>query len=95
MSEYFNGQSDLDFTLNVGVDITSALSTVIKYIKPSGGTGSFTAAIQDNSGIIYYSCVNGDIDEYGLWTFWAYITFSDGRSAPGKPFKITFKEEGT
>jgi len=43
---------------------------------------------------MYYDCIEGDIDETGEWTFWAYIVFSDGRDAPGKAFKITFYEEG-
>jgi len=91
----FKGQSSLRIQLTTNVDITGALVKSIKYIKPSGATGSWTATSADDLlGIIYYDIQAGDLSESGNWKMWAFITFADGRSAPGEAIKIPVKKEG-
>lgn len=81
------GQSELRITLTANVDITDALDLQIRYKKPSGAVGHWTATEQTAAtGVIYYDLIDeNDLDESGTWTFWPYVTFADGRSAPGDP----------
>lgn len=96
MSRLYNGQTSLRIQLTTGVDITGATVTRIKYEKPSDTTGYWDATVSDNTtGVIYYDVTAGDIDETGNWKFWAYITFSDGRSAPGESIIEYFYTEGS
>ena len=97
MAKPYKAQSALRITCTVGVNITGASVTQLRYKKPSGTTGSWTAQVSDaTAGIIYYDLAEPSlIDEAGLWTFWGYITFSDGRSAPGQAVTQYFYNEGT
>ena len=78
------------------LDITGALETKIKYKKPSGATGSWTAIIENAAqGIIYYDVTTTEvIDESGTWKIWPFIKFSDARVAPGTPEEIMVLVEG-
>ncbi len=97
MSKIFVGQSKLRFQATTGVDITSADPVLIKYKKPDGTTGSWTATIgTESTGIIYYDLTSvSDLDQAGLWTFWAHITFSDSLVAAGEIFTEQIYTEGT
>ena len=96
MSNIFVGQSSLRIQLTTGVDITGATALAIKYKKPDNTTGSWTATEGTAAtGIIYYDLTaTTDLDVAGVWTFWAYITFSDSRVAPGDSFTQTITAEG-
>ncbi len=95
MSRIHVGQTALTFMVTVSQDITGADPVLIKYIKPSGTTGSFTATITDAlTGEITYAVVADDIDEYNIWTFWAHITFANGKVAAGEASKIKVFKEG-
>ena len=95
MSKIFINQSKLRLQLTTGVDITGATSLLIKYKDPDGTEGSFTAtSSDDDNGVIYYDFTDGELDTRGVWTFWAYITFSDGRVAPGEVSTIKVYNEG-
>jgi hypothetical protein len=68
---------------------------VIKYRKPDGAAGSFQAGVADTGkGIIFHECIEGEIDTAGWWTFWAFITFNDGRTASGEAAKVFVWNEG-
>ena len=96
MGKVYNGQDALKIRLTCSQDITGATVKKIKYKKPDGTEGSWDATVEDEAnGIIYYNIQNGDINETGNWTFWAFITFSDGRSAPGEPITRYFYTEGS
>lgn len=60
----------VQITLNTGIDLTTASNTVIKYIKPSGAVGEWTATTDGNN--IQYTTIEGDIDEEGNWIFQGY-----------------------
>jgi len=95
MSKVYNGQTQLRIQLTTGVDIAGATVKRIKYKKPSDATGYWDATVSDEStGVIYYDVTSGDIDETGYWKLWAYVTFSDGRSAPGEAITEYFYTEG-
>ena len=96
MSKIYKNQNALRIELTTGVDLTSAQITRIKYKKPSGAEGYWNAVVSDAAnGVMYYDVVlTTEIDEAGEWVFWAYVTFSDGKSAPGEIIKHSFFEEG-
>jgi len=93
----YQGQVQLNIRLYCGTSIKGALETIIKYKKPSGKTGSWPAVIDDeNKGIISYKINHkSTLDEIGSWTIWSYITFADGRPAPGSAVSMLIKEEGS
>jgi hypothetical protein len=100
MGKIFKSQTKLriqvDLDLDATEDIVGATPVLIKYIKPDGTEGSFTATIEDAfKGIIYYDIVSvSDIDVVGKWTLWAHITFSSGKIAAGEPFIMEVFNEG-
>jgi hypothetical protein len=96
MSEIiFKNQSSLKITLTTNVNITGALSRLIKYIKPDGSTGSWTATAGTLlTGEIYYDFIGTELNVIGTWIVWAYVTFADGRSAPGTPAEFEVRTEG-
>ena len=96
MGTLYVNQTALAIKARVWVDITGASELLIKYKKPDGTEGSFTAvAIDNENGIIQYSVTSeDDINQAGRWTFWAYVTFADGKSAPGEVVEHWFYPEG-
>ena len=95
MNRIFNGQTVLRITLNTFVDLEGIERAVIKYRKPNGKNGDFSAAVEDaEKGIIFHECIEGDIDCSGWWSFWAFITFFNGRTAAGQAAKVYIWKEG-
>ena len=91
------GQTALRVQLVLGVDLSEMSATKIKYKKPSGDTGEWDAVVANVAdGTIYYDVEEAtEIDEPGNWTLWGHLTKTDGREAPGEPFVITVKQEGS
>ncbi|MCL2441075.1 MAG: hypothetical protein FWD14_04995 [Treponema sp.] len=95
MGKIFKGQTALRLTLKTFTDLEDIISAVIKYRKPNGSTGEFNAAVSDvTKGVIFYECIEGDIDATGWWVFWAFVTFADGRTAAGEAAKVYVWKEG-
>jgi hypothetical protein len=95
MSRIFKGQTSLRITLKTFTALTGAVNTRIKFVKPDGSTGFFPAGISDVlNGLIFHECIDGDIDQSGWWSFWAFIDFDDERSAAGEMSKVFVWEEG-
>jgi len=95
MGRVFKGQSALRITVKTFCDLEGIENAVIKYRKPNGKTGEFTAAVGDTEkGVIFHECIEGDIDASGWWAFWAFITFADGRTAAGETAKVFIWHEG-
>jgi len=91
----FKDQSALRITLKTFCNLENIISAVIRFCKPDGKKGEFTAAISDiESGVIFHECIEGEIDMSGWWAFWAYITFDDGRTAAGEAAKVYVWKEG-
>ena len=95
MGRIFRGQSALRVTLKTFCDLSGIVSAVIRYRKPNGKNGEFAAGVGDEeNGVIFYECLEGDIDVSGWWVFWAFITFDDGRTAAGEAAKVYIWKEG-
>lgn len=95
MGKIYVGQTALIITATVKQNITGA-TCAIRYKKPNKATGSFAATITDaTNGVITYTVTSAnDIDMAGVWTFWAYVIFSDGREAAGESVTRKIYEEG-
>ena len=95
MNKIFCGQTALRITLKTFTDLEDCISAIIRFCKPDGTTGEFAAAVGDTAkGVIFHECIEGDIDVSGWWTFWAFVTFADGRSAAGEAAKVYVWNEG-
>jgi len=95
MGKIFVDQSALRLTLKTFIDLEGIISAVIKYRKPDGVTGEFSAAVADTAnGVIIHECIEGELDVGGWWDFWAFITFEDGRTAAGEAAKVYVWQEG-
>ena len=95
MGKIFKGQTALRITLKTFCDLEGIENAVIKYRKPNSKTGEFTAAVGDSGkGVIFYECIEGDIDISGWWAFWAFITFADGRTSAGETARVYIWNEG-
>jgi len=95
MGKIFKGQSALRITLKTFTDLEDVSLAVIKYKKPDGKTGEFAAAVGDTAkGVIFHECIEGELDVSGWWSFWAFVTFADGRTAAGETAKVYVWQEG-
>ena len=91
----FRGQSALRLTLKTFCDLEGVVSVGIRYCKPGGKSGEFSAAVEDTEkGVIFHECIEGEIDVSGWWTFWAFVTFGDGRTAAGEGARVYVWREG-
>ncbi len=72
------GVVGLDIVLNTGITITGADDLKIKYQKPDGTTGEWTATASGTTSV-KYTTADGDIDQAGAWTFQAYAEVSGGK----------------
>jgi hypothetical protein len=101
MPKFFAGQKKLRIRLSTGQDLSAGgIAAVIKYRKPDGTTGQWTATIEspETAGYIYFDCTATDgefvaASEFGVWAFWAYITFPTALPAPGEAAYEKFYEE--
>ena len=95
MGKIFKEQSALRITVKTFTDLEGATSAAIKFCKPDGTTGEFAAAVGDPiKGVIFHEVIEGEIDLSGWWSFWAFITFEDGRTAAGEAAKVYVWNEG-
>ena len=95
MGKIYVGQTSLRIELTALVDITGASTKEIRYRKPDGTTGAWDAISDDDAtGVLYYDLdAVTDLDQALRWEFWTYVTFSDGRSAPGEPVTLQVYEQ--
>lgn len=85
MSITFIGQTGVTIQVEMGIDITGASTKKIKYRKPSGETGEWTATVvSDTAGVLKYTTTTAaELDEAGLWDVWPYAILGDGSIAIG------------
>ena len=92
----FKGQSALRIIIKTFCNLEGIVTAYIKYQKPDGRRGEFEAGVSDaENGVLSYECLEGDIDVYGWWVFWAYIVFEDCRTAAGEAAKVYVWKEGS
>lgn len=77
----FNTQGYLSIVLDTNVNLSAigAANLSIKYKKPSGETGTWSASITETTKLIY-NFTNADLDEIGLWQAQAFFTVA-GKNA--------------
>ncbi len=68
--------------LDAGQSIVDNTSIIIRYKKPSGVLGNWTATLEGTDYGIYYT-VNGDLDETGVWELQLYVETSGGWKGHG------------
>ena len=84
----------LTIEINTGIDCTDATEVKIKYRKPNGEIGEWSAEkSQTDPMLIKHKIVAGELNAVGTWTIWSSVTFSDG-TAPGEPAKMQVCNEG-
>lgn len=91
----YKGTTSLRFIVNTGANLTDASSVSLVYCRPRFGQSSFVATITDAlNGVVQYDVESGDIDDYGIWTMYAEITFNDGSILRGseEQFKVENNE---
>lgn len=93
MNTIYSGQSSLRIDLDTGVDLSTASSVLIKYRKPDGITGSWTATASTTKAR-YDVTSTSTFDVAGIWTVWAFVTFQDGRVAAGTPAQFIVRTPG-
>lgn len=96
LNDIYIGQTRLDILVNTYFDLTGASTALIKYRKPSGTAGQWTATIEDTAkGILKYTIQNSTtIDEAGTWVIWSHVTYPDTTILIGKPTDVLVKNEG-
>jgi len=95
MNKIYKNQSALRITLKTFTDLEDVQSAIIKYKKPNGKSGEFSAAVGDvANGVIFHEVIEGEIDVSGWWVLWAFVTFADGRTAAGEAAKVFVWQEG-
>ena len=72
------GQVGAIIRLTSTTDLSAALSVSIRYRKPSGASGTWTAAMSGTTNIQYTTTAAADLDEDGTWTFQGYATYAAG-----------------
>ena len=93
----YKNQDSLRIKLHLGCDISGA-TALIKYKDPNGVEDSWAVtAVEDTAnGIVYKDFVEDEtLEVSGIWTFWGYVTFADGRVAPGEAFTQMIYDEGS
>ena len=97
MSNIYVGQTALRIQVTCSQDITDAATLEIKYRKPDGTEGAWTGEEGvAATGVIYYDIADATIlDQPGIWTFWAYIKFSDDKIGYGDAIEQEVNAEGT
>jgi len=95
MGQIFKGQIGLEITATVGENVTGA-TCKIKCLDPDNNPSEFDAdIITAETGVIRYITTKAtDLPKKGEWTFWGHVTFANGNTAAGEPFKRYIYEEG-
>lgn len=92
MSKIYLLQSNLTISLNTGIALASVDVALIKYKKPNGTEGQWTATVVDSK--IEYNVAAGDLDQDGEWTVWAHITYANSKVSVGEPATLIVYNEG-
>jgi len=92
----YKNQTALSMRLDTKIDLSTAQTILMKYVKPDGTAGQWTALpISVGSSIVKYDITGtSDLDQAGIWKRWVHITFIDGKVAPGDVVTFTVCEEG-
>lgn len=71
---------DLVISIDLGINLSTAIGVKVLYKKPSGTPGEWEANVSGTK--VLYSATNGEIDEPGWWQFEARADV-DGKKSSG------------
>ena len=97
MGKIYKNQTALTIKLDTKTILENVQTALIKYKKPNGAIGSFSGSIGGGhyGTLITYDVLSADdLDQSGKWTFWAHITFTNGKIVPGERVFVKIYEEG-
>ena len=95
MVKIFKDQSALRIKMRTFVSLENIEKAVIRFCKPDGKQGEFSAGVDDSeAGTIIHEFIEGELNASGWWSFWAFVTFCDGRTAAGEAAKVFIWQEG-
>lgn len=80
LNRVYVGDIGVKLRLYVNTDVSSGYNLYIKYEKPSGDTGTWSANAEDTYYCTYVT-QSGTLDEAGEWKLQAYITAAEGSNA--------------
>lgn len=86
MSKLFVGDTGTTITLDSGQSLSGYTAT-IKYVKPTGATGSWSAIVSGNTA--YYVTLSTDLDVAGVWKLQLYVTKAGVWTGHGEIVTIT------
>ena len=98
MAKIYKNQSRIRIILDSTVDISTATTRTIKYMRPDKTTGSVTGTLTGTTSV-YYDITKSTppANEFlylsGEWRFWVFITFSDARIGIGEPAIVQVYDE--
>lgn len=87
MAQAYINSGIITITLDTGIPLTGATVTKIKYQKPDGTKGEWTASVNGTS--LQYDADNDDIDQAGTWQFQSYVEIA-GQIGRGEIASQTF-----
>jgi hypothetical protein len=97
MAKVYKNQSSLRLVLDTGINLTTATTLEIKYIKPDYTTGTLIGTLTGTTSM-YYDYTNtlgvSELNVSGLWRFWTRVVFSDNRIGIGEPVELMVYTEG-
>lgn len=91
MKVYVN-QTNLVITLATSTLLTNVSSALIKFNRPDGTEGHWTASVDGLN--LVYSVTIGDLNQSGVWTIWAFVTLTNNKTSIGTASKLTVYKEG-
>ena len=96
MTNIYVGQSALRISARTGTALSDVETCEIRYEKPDGTRGAWTAFVSDaNRGVISYELLGNELDLPGWWKFWVFVVFIDLRRSFGSAVPVYVREEGT
>lgn len=63
--------------IDMGEDVSEAVSPVFRVKKPDGTEVEWTAEVGDTDNILQYTIVEGDLDQAGTYAVNPYLTLGD------------------
>jgi hypothetical protein len=86
--KHYVGEVGTSIVLDTGIALAGATVIQIKYLKPDGTTGYWSASIVDSTKVSYTLAAN-NIDQAGTWAFQSYVEVSGGKWT-GETTQIAF-----
>lgn len=87
MAQVFTNTGIITISIDTGISLIGATVTKIKYQKPDGTKGEWTATVSGTS--LQYDADNDDIDQAGTWQFQSYVEIG-GQIGRGEIVSQTF-----